>query len=309
MGGALVYLGFAVISPAALVAVPLGLFLLLQRPSAREAAIGTVLLAWVAWGVVRPGTGFERLEAAWVCLLGSGVAVMMLLRPPARGPVTASGIVAVGITALMAVLAAVAARIGFDEVRFLAERHYGQQARLLMQAMNAAIGAAPGSTSQALDTFHTTADMVVEMVGRLLPGLVLLQSVAALTAAWALYRLLAQHPEGEPLPRLREFRFNDHLVWGVVLALAALVLPFGAGWLRPLGGNLATFFGGLYVARGLGVLLALGAAAGVGGAFATVLGIMATVFLLPLVLFSTMALGVTDTWIDWRRLAAKAKQG
>ena len=271
--------------------------------------IGAALLAWVAWGVVRPGAGFERLEAAWVCLLGSGVTAMMLLRPPARGPVTASGLVAVAITALMAVLAAAAARVGFGEVRFLAERHYGQQARLVMQAMTAAIAVAPGSTSPALDAFHATADTVVEIVGRLLPGLVLLQSVAALAAAWALYRLLAQHPEGDPLPPLREFRFNDHLVWGIVLALAALVLPFGAGWLRPLGANLATFFGGLYVARGLGILLTLGSAAGVGGAFAAVLGVMAAVFLLPLVLFSTLALGVTDTWIDWRRLAAKAKQG
>lgn len=307
--GALVYLGFAVISPAALVAVPLGLFLVLQRPSAREALLGAALLGYVAWSVAHPGSGFPRLEAAWVCLLGSGVAAMMLLRPPARGPVTASVLVAVAITAGMALLAAAAARVGFDEVRFLAERHYGQQARLVVQALAAASGTAPGAGSEALAAFDATADTVVQVLSRLLPGLVLLQSVAALAAAWGLYRLLARHPEGTALPALREFRFNDHLVWGVVLALAALVLPWGAAWLRPLGGNLAAFFGGLYAARGLGVLVALAATAGVGGPFAAVLAALAAVFLLPLVLFSMLALGVTDTWIDWRRLAAKAKQG
>ncbi len=288
--------------------MPLGLFLVLQRPTARETLTGVALLAWVAWGVAQPGAGFPRLEAAWVCLLGSGVAMAMLLRPPSKGPLVASGLVAVGLSAGLALLAAGAARVGFDEVRFLAERHYGLQARLVLQALAAASGAAPGTSSPALAAFETTADTVVQVLGRVLPGLVLLQSMAALAAAWALYRLLARHPEGEPLPTLRDLRFNDHLVWGVVLALAALVVPWGVGWLRPLGGNLATFFGALYVVRGLGVVLALGAAAGVGGPFAAVLGALAAIFLMPLVLFSMLALGVTDTWIDWRRLAAKAKQ-
>lgn len=291
-----------------MVAVPLGLFLVLQRPSARETLTGVALLGWVIWGVAHPGSGFPRLEAAWLCLLGSGVAAMMLLRPPGRGSLMASGLIALAITAGMAVLAAATARVGFDEVRFLAERHYGQQARLVLQALSAASGTAPGATSPTLAAFDSTADTVVGVLSRLLPGLVLLQSMAALAAAWGLYRLLARHPEGTPLPALKELRFNDHLVWGVVLALIALVIPWGAGWLRPLGGNLAAFFGGLYVARGLAVLVALGATAGVGGPFATLLGALAAVFLLPLVLFSMLALGVTDTWIDWRRLAAKAKQ-
>ena len=90
-----------------------------------------------------------------------------------------------------------------------------------------------------------------------------------------------------------------------MLALAALVLPIGTGLLRPIGGNLAAFFGGLYVARGLGVLLALAAAAGVGGPFAALFTVFITVFLLPLALFSTLAIGVSDTWVDWRKLAAR----
>jgi hypothetical protein len=144
-------------------------------------------------------------------------------------------------------------------------------------------------------------DDVVGFVARFLPALILIQSLAALAASWALYRVVAKHPEGEPLPPLREFRFSDHLIWGVIIALAALVAP-GA---RPLAGNLATFFGALYIVRGLGVVAALGAAAGIGGPMAALLGFLLTLFLLPLVVFGALALGVSDTWVDWRKWAHK----
>ena len=204
-----------------------------------------------------------------------------------------------------ATLLAIAAGVGFDQVRWLAAHHFGQQARLVLAAFaGASSGADP--SGQLFATFESTAHALVEFVSRLLPGLVLLQSVAALAAAWALYRLLARHPEGEPLPRLRDFRFNDHLIWGIVLALLALVLPIASTLLRPLGGNLATFFGGLYVARGVGVLVAVAAAAGIGGPVAALFTALVAVFLAPLVLFSTLAIGVTDTWVDWRKLTARA---
>jgi hypothetical protein len=135
-----------------------------------------------------------------------------------------------------------------------------------------------------------------------LPGLVLLQTLLALALAWSLYRTLARNPEGAPLPRLREFRFNDHLIWGVVAALLILVLP-RLGPLAPVGGNLAAFFGALYMLRGLGVLVALGAVLGGGPA---ALAIVAMLVLAPLAAILALALGVTDTWVDWRGRAARA---
>ena len=142
----------------------------------------------------------------------------------------------------------------------------------------------------------------------MLPALVLLQSVAALAAAWALYRRVARDPEGTPLPALREFRFSDHLIWGVVAALVALVIP-GISALRAVGLNLAVFFGGLYVARGMGVLAALAAVGGFGGPLAVLFVLLVTLFLLPLAAFAALAMGVTDTWVDWRKLARSAKKG
>ena len=290
-------------------AAPLGLFLLLQRPMAREALLGAALLGLVAWGVAHAAPGFPRLEAAWVCALAGGATLALMLRPPATGDLVATGLMAVGFAAAGAALFALPTGTTFAQVRWLAERHFGDQSRLLFDALTQASGAVPGGDSTpTLTAFQASADAVVQLVSRFLPGLVLLQSVAALAAAWALYQLLARHPEGAALPRLRDFRFNDHLVWGVVLALLALVMPVGAGVLRPIGGSLATFFGGLYVARGLGVVLALAAAAGFGGPLAAVLSALITVFLLPIALLSALALGVSDTWVDWRKLAVKVQK-
>jgi hypothetical protein len=46
-----------------------------------------------------------------------------------------------------------------------------------------------------------------------------------------------------------------------------------------------------------------------GGVFAGLLAFIVTVFLLPLVMFAALALGVTDTWVDWRKLATKKADG
>jgi hypothetical protein len=142
-------------------------------------------------------------------------------------------------------------------------------------------------------------------MSELVPGLVLLQSLAALSFAWAIYRRVARHPEGAGLPPLREFRFNDHLIWGAVLALMALVVP-GLAWSQAVGGNLAVFFGGLYVVRGLGIVLAAAAAGGLTGPVALMLGLATALFLLPVAALVALTLGVSDTWVDWRRLLRAA---
>src|SRR5205085_940783 len=114
-------------------------------------------------------------------------------------------------------------------------------------------------------------------------------------------------PEGDALPRLREFRFSDQVIWGVVVALIALVLP-GVQWLHTIGSNLAAFFAILYAARGLGIVAAMLGAVGISGSFLLILMAAVTFLLVPkLVLGALAALGITDTWVDWRKLAVKAK--
>lgn len=302
------YIGLAFVSPLALVAAPLALLLLFQRPTRGEATLGLALLGFTIWSVTHQADGFGRFEAAWVCLLAGGVAVTLGLRAQeVRGRLVTVGLTAVATAAGVGLILIVATPFSLSELTWLAGRHYSMQARMVLEVATRSLQGAEGG-ADLLQNVEATLDQMVGLVTRLLPALVLLQSVAALAAAWALYRWIVRHPEGDPLPRLREFRFSDQMIWGVVLALIALVFP-GAQALHVLGGNLAAFFGGLYVVRGLGIVAALAAAAGVGGPIVTVLASFITIILMPLVMFGALALGITDTWIDWRKLALKAKQG
>jgi hypothetical protein len=159
---------------------------------------------------------------------------------------------------------------------------------------------AGGEAPAVVATLERSVEAGIRMASAVFPALLLLQSFAGLALSWALYQRLARAPQGAPLLRLREFRFDDNLIWGVVLALAALVLTPLAG-LGPLGGNLAVFFGGLYAVRGVAVVAALAAAAGIEGLLAMAGATLVMVFLAPVAVLAALALGVTDTWVDWRR--------
>ena len=70
----------------------------------------------------------------------------------------------------------------------------------------------------------------------------------------------------------------------------------GFAELRGAGVNLLVFFGGLYVVRGLGVLAWLFAPRRWAKVLLVVVGVLAWQLLAPFAL----AIGVGDTWLDWR---------
>ena len=130
---------------------------------------------------------------------------------------------------------------------------------------------------------------------RLFPALLALESLAALALAWAVYHRLGRVRLGPPLAPLKEFRFSDQLVWGLVAGM--LLVVTGVAPLGALGGNLLLFFGVLYALRGLGVVLwflapgrlVMALLIGFAVLFWLVLGVLA------------LGVGVGDTWLDWRR--------
>ena len=128
-----------------------------------------------------------------------------------------------------------------------------------------------------------------------LPAMLALESLAALAVAWALYQRLARARLGPPLAPLRAFRFSDQLIWSLVVGVTLLVLPAFAE-LRSVGINLLVFFGALYVVRGLGVLSFLLAPRRWTKALLVAVGLIAWQLLAAFAL----ALGVGDTWLDWR---------
>src|SRR6185503_17639405 len=80
-----------------------------------------------------------------------------------------------------------------------------------------------------------------------------LESILALAIAWSMYHRLSRARLGPPLGPLRDFRFNDQLVWGLIVGLTIVFLPTLTS-VRAVGNNLLVFFGALYAVRGLGVL-------------------------------------------------------
>jgi len=143
----------------------------------------------------------------------------------------------------------------------------------------------------------------------LFPSLLLLESLIALALAWGTYHRISRTRLGAPLGFLKDFRFNDQFVWGLIAGLTIVFVP-ALHSIDSTGRNLLVFFGALYAIRGFGVLSwflapgALGAALLVGFAMlwwpvlspVAVLGFM-------LLALAALGLGLGDTWADWRSRA------
>jgi hypothetical protein len=281
------------------VAAPLAVYLGAQRPTRREAVYAVALAALVVWLTSGPADEFSQLERAWIVLL-SGSLLIVVLVGRARGFV-ATTLAAVAGAGGAAVTLMAATRLTGAKLLGMAQQHYFLQTRQLLDLVAPVGNPAREAVQQSLQSG-------LAFLGTFLPGIVLLQSLAAMALAWALYHRLARQPASEPLAPLAAFRFNDHLIWGVALSLLVVVLPRLA-WAKALGGNLLFFFGGLYLVRGVAVLAAVAVATGFGGPIAYLMVLLVTVFLLPVVALAALALGLTDTLVDWRlRLVRAARK-
>jgi hypothetical protein len=135
----------------------------------------------------------------------------------------------------------------------------------------------------------------------LVPALLALESLAAMGLGWALFHKMSNVPIGPSLGRLRDFRFNDQLVWGVAVGASIYLLPaFAEG--KNAGLNLLVFFGFLYLLRGAGILAWMSRTRAL-----TFMLVVLTVFAWPLIAALAFGLGLGDTWLDLRtRAQAKA---
>ncbi len=131
----------------------------------------------------------------------------------------------------------------------------------------------------------------------LVPALLALESLAAMGLGWALFHRMSNVGIGPQLGKLRDFRFNDQLVWGVAVGASIFLLPaFREG--KNAGLNLLLFFGILYTLRGMGILAWMSRT--------RVLTFMLFALALvawPLVAALAFGLGLGDTWLDLRTRA------
>lgn len=138
----------------------------------------------------------------------------------------------------------------------------------------------------------------------LFPALLAFETLAALALAWSLFHRLSRARIGPPLQRLREFRFDDQLIWGVIVGLVFVLVP-GLSEAREFGINVLVFFGALYAVRGLGVMSWF--LVSPGRLFGSM--VMIAVALIPVLWSIPLGLGLGDTWIDWRRRVRPATPG
>jgi predicted membrane protein DUF2232 len=190
---------------------------------------------------------------------------------------------------------------------------------VFMDSVNTFIRRRPEDWSELTKKVPQLANIPAEVEGQLqqlaktgsvlYPSLLALQSLIALAIAWSVYHRLSRARLGPPLAPLRDFRFNDQLVWGLIVGLTFVFLP-NLSSIGVVGWNLLVFFGALYSVRGLGVLswfmapgtLALSATVGFAMLFLPVLGFVAALGFVFLAV-AALGLGLGDTWADWRRRA------
>src|SRR5690348_4747041 len=281
-------------------------------------AIGWVALAgWMMWW--KPGTsdGFHNLERGWSLLLAGAFGLTCLFGE--RRPLFGRALAALSIAIFLALAMSAMGPVPLSEAKQTIGMEFVHRNSETMAQVNGVIGDHPKEWTDLTSRFPQLAPAPAEIEQQLktlsrlgltvFPSLLALESLLALALAWALYHRLSRARIGAPLRPLREFRFNDQLVWGLIVGLTIAFLPTLQG-LRGVGRNLLVFFYALYAIRGLGVLVwflapgALIATITVGFAMLWLPVIrFAADFALMLLLVAAFVLGLGDTWADWRRRA------
>lgn len=319
------WLGLAVIAfviaaslPIAQTLLPVHTPLLLVLPSLAACAlvgwwrggslpIAIVTLAWACWSVLtaaRSGVSSEVLAAGWSAVAGACLGLSLLA---SRSPwFLGKGVVAVLSALLVSALLMVVTPSGpaaFDRtvqsvlsVRGNTDLTNWRAVRSQMTRESTV--RSDSATTAVLDRFEQQVSGLPQLARVVLPSMLVLQTLVAMAIAWGLFHRFSRTRLGNELGRLREFRFNDHWIWSVIVGLVLALLP-ALDALRPLGINLLVFFGALYALRGAGVLawfLRPGR---------SLLGLIVGVALLLLLRDgAAIALGLVglgDTWADWRR--------
>jgi len=281
-----VVLATSIVNAGVLIAVPL-LALLLTRGLR---GVGVVVAAILSVVVVATGShdGIWYAERAWSVLLAGSFVALTMLVPAWR----------LSSRALAAVAGAAAVGAGLLAARSDA-----------WAALDAAIsGQVRASSDQTLATLTTLgrgqppSDAVVAAVHRLaetqasvFPAMLGIASLAALGVAWWIRtRLVGEGDQG--LGPLRDFRFNDHLVWLFIGGLLLLFAQWGDALVR-LGSNAIVFMAALYMLRGSAVFVFLSGGMSLFGYVTVLVGLIVAA---PVLMGMAVVLGVGDTWLDLR---------
>lgn len=286
----LVAASLSVLHPTFLILVPLAL-LFLALPPRRPGlvALGGVIVVLAIAGAL-PGP-LANVDRGWPFLLGGWFVLVLVLWP---GEVFLGR----GLAALAAAMASAAALLAASpEGWSRLDRAVSAQldaAASEVAATVAAMASSRGSGGMG-EQLSATVYRAADFQSAVFPALLGIASLAALAIAWWTYRRVACG-DARPLGALREFRFDDHLVWLVVLGIVLFVAPLGDAAERA-GANVLVFMGALYGVRGLAVVVSTIGPAPV----AVAIGALGALLFPRLVAAAVLLVGLGDTWLDLRR--------
>jgi len=266
------------------------------------AALWTAFAVWLLW---QPGvvvSSFGLLARGWAAILAACFGAMLLAPVGERflSKALFTLAAALGVAGVLVLFApggpAGAFEIFAGEIarRAALSTQQWQQMTSTVEWQNF-IQQNPDAVTLATEVDRQLAELPA--VGRrLFLALLALQSLAAMALGWTVYHRVGRARLGPPLARLRDLRFDDALVWGVVAGLVLVVLP-APGWASTVGLNLLVFFGALYAMRGMGVMIWFLAP----GRWMIVFLAIFTVLFWHVVGVVAAGIGLGDTWGDWRR--------
>lgn len=298
-GAAAVLAGFLLLAPPLYVLGPFALLALLARPrTPRE-------LLWLALSAagVSATLGATPLLGAQI-IRTSGLALtaafgVLSLRP--RGPVFPRAF-----AALLLATATVTVWYGMRGLSYAGvQEAFAEMLRVSYQAFAGLNGTDP-KARQDLQNFVQPFLNSAPQIAAYFPGLLALEALGGVLLAWDWHHRIASRPLGIAPRPFREFRFNDHLVWGAIFTLGLVLAPLPAP-ATAVFTNVLMVWAGLYVLRGLAIIATLLAPA---PAPIKVLAVGLAFLLIPVVLGACLALGLADTWLDIRgRIAPPAPGG
>ena len=272
------------------------------------------LATFVALGAQPMASGFYNLARGWSLVLAGAFGLVCLFG--SRRPFFPRALIAL---TLSLGLALIMSALGPVTGEHMAGAVTGELTRRNLETMsfiNTFIGRYPQEWNELVAKLPQIGQLPAEAEKQLrfisqggamlFPSLLALESLMALALAWSIYHRISRARLGPPLGQLRDFRFNDQLVWGLIVGLTIVFLPTLSS-VRVIGRNLLVFFGALYALRGLGVLswfmkpgaLAITALVGFAMLWWPVLNAIAAAGFLFLAI-AAFGLGLGDTWADWR---------
>ncbi len=299
-GGAFVALALfpLTVTVASAAAIPLAGLLASSRPrEPREFAFlaGSAALAlwWLASVGELPG---QMLRAA---ALFAGVTFVVLTLVTRLSTVhralAALTAAAIAVSTLLLVL-----RSSWQELSWWVQFRIGVAIRTVIGAVWAGEEAGIAIKMSNPEQIQGWLESMVTMAGEFYGAIVVLTVGVALYTAAAIFQRVGKQHVGQPLGRLADFRFSEHIGWVAVLSLAVVLIPKLVA-LKMAAANILVVSAALYALRGVAVFVFFLEVVSGGGFLLSLLIAVIIFVMLPVVIGGAVVLGVLDTGLDFRR--------